>query len=97
MDFSAIADAGRANGFEVAGFATQAHAMASLGVDRELAALQEGLSEPAASGSRRPRQTLLMPGEMGERFKLLALTRGIAGRFRIQIPRFSGTLVAASL
>lgn len=77
VDFSAIADAGRANGFAVAGFATQAHAMASLGVDRELAAMQEGVSESRRLRLAQAAQTLMMPGEMGEHFKLLALTRGI--------------------
>jgi SAM-dependent MidA family methyltransferase len=77
VDFSAIADAGRANGFAIAGFATQAHAMASLGVDRELAAMQEGVNESRRLRLAQAAQTLMMPGEMGEHFKLLALTRGI--------------------
>ena len=77
VDFSAMADAGRANGFEVAGFATQAHAMAALGVDRELAALQAGVSESRRLRLAQAAQMLMMPGEMGEHFKLLALTRGI--------------------
>ncbi len=87
VDFSVIADVGRANGFEVAGFATQAHAMVSLGVERELAALQEGVSESRRLRLAQAAQTLMLPGEMGERFKVIALTRGIdatlsAFRFR---------------
>ena len=77
VDFSAIADVGRANGFEVAGFATQAQAMVSLGVDRELAALQEGVSESRRLRLAQAAQQLILPEEMGESFKLLALTRGI--------------------
>ena len=79
VDFSAIADVARANGFTVAGFATQAHAMMALGVERELASLQEGVTESRRLRLAQAAQTLLMPGEMGEHFKLLALTRGIDG------------------
>lgn len=79
VDFSALADAALAAGFAVAGFATQAHALAALGIDRELAMLQQGASENERYRLAQSGQTLLLPGEMGERCKLLALVRGVDG------------------
>jgi SAM-dependent MidA family methyltransferase len=79
VDFSALADAATAAGFTVAGFTTQAHALAALGVDRELADLQQGADEPTRYRLAQSAQTLMLPGEMGERFKLMALARGNCG------------------
>ncbi len=93
VDFSAIADVGRANRFEVAGFATQAHAMASLGVEQELRALQEGVSESRRLRLSQAAQQLMLPEEMGESFKLLALTRDIDA----QLAAFSFRDFSASL
>lgn len=76
VDFSALADAAVAAGFTVAGFTTQAHALAALGIDRELAGLQHGADERARYQLAQSVQTLMLPGEMGERFKLMALMRG---------------------
>lgn len=77
VDFSALADAGRDSGFEVAGFATQAHFLAALGIDRELAALLERAGERERIAQTGAAQALMLPGEMGERFKVLALARDI--------------------
>ncbi|MGE0029834.1 MAG: class I SAM-dependent methyltransferase [Steroidobacteraceae bacterium] len=76
VDYSALADAAVAAGFTIAGFTTQAHALAALGVDRELAELQQGADERSRYQLVQSAQTLMLPGEMGERFKLMALTRG---------------------
>jgi SAM-dependent MidA family methyltransferase len=84
VDFTAVAEAATAAGLEVAGFATQAHFLASLGIDRELAAALEHCKTRATT-SREPlalsqgASMLLLPGEMGERFKVMALTRAIDG------------------
>jgi SAM-dependent MidA family methyltransferase len=79
VDFSALADAAVAAGFTVAGFTTQAHALAALGVDRVFADLQQGADEPTRYRLAQSVQTLMLPGEMGERFKLMALARGNCG------------------
>ncbi len=79
VDFTAVADAAAATGLEVAGFATQAHFLASLGVDCELAAALEGASTREALALSQGASMLLLPGEMGERFKVMALGRGIEG------------------
>jgi SAM-dependent MidA family methyltransferase len=79
VDFSALCDAAVAAGYTVAGFATQAHALAALDVERELAALQQEAGERERYRLAQSVQTLMLPGEMGERFKLLALGRGVTG------------------
>ncbi|MGH8135316.1 MAG: class I SAM-dependent methyltransferase [Steroidobacteraceae bacterium] len=81
VDFTAVAEAAAGTGLEIAGFATQAHFLAALGIDRELAALLEGAGTREALALSQGASMLLLPGEMGERFKVMALTRGIAGPF----------------
>lgn len=72
VDFSAVAEAGEGLGFELAGYTTQAQfLLETLAGDPRLAA--DGPSARTASALK----TLVMPGEMGERFKLIWLTRGI--------------------
>ncbi len=76
VDFTAVAEAGAAAGWSVAGFATQAHFLIGAG-------LEQVLSTEVAGGDaemlRRASEvkTLTLPGEMGERFKFMALTRDI--------------------
>jgi SAM-dependent MidA family methyltransferase len=74
VDFSAVAAIAREAGFQVTGFTTQAQfLLESIARDGELALRQ--LSPEEASAMK----TLILPGEMGERFKLIWLTRGISG------------------
>ncbi len=75
VDFTRVAEAGLAAGLEVAGFTTQAHFLLANGFERHLAALRatlpadrEPLAAPAAL-------KLVLPSEMGERFKCIALGR----------------------
>ena len=81
VDFTAVAEAATASGLEIAGFATQAHFLAALGIDREIAVLLERAGTREALALSQGASMLLLPGEMGERFKVMALTRGIAGPF----------------
>jgi SAM-dependent MidA family methyltransferase len=74
VDFSACADAARAAGLDVAGFTTQAQfLLATLAV--EPPAVE---ANAAALRERSALKTLLLPGEMGERFKVLLLRNGAA-------------------
>jgi SAM-dependent MidA family methyltransferase len=82
IDFSALADAARAAGLDPAGFATQAHFLLETGIETELARLVEAAPERDHAAHRQAAATLLLPGEMGERFKVMALARGIRGPFR---------------
>jgi SAM-dependent MidA family methyltransferase len=81
VDFSALADDASDAGLEVGGLATQAHYLLEAGIDRELARLTGPAGERERAAHRQAAATLLLPGEMGERFKLMALTRGIDGPF----------------
>ena len=81
VDFSALADEGTACGLEIGGFATQAHYLLATGIEQELARLAGPVGETARLALRQGAATLLLPGEMGERFKVMALVRGIGGPF----------------
>lgn len=74
VDFSAAAAAGIAAGLDLAAYASQAHFLLGNGIGE--------LPPPAGGGESAIRhaaalRTLLLPGEMGERFKYLAFTRDI--------------------
>jgi SAM-dependent MidA family methyltransferase len=75
VDFSACADAATAAGFDVAGFTTQGQYLPSV-----LAALPPALAVDLASPREQSAlKTLILPGEMGERFKVMLLRKGLAG------------------
>jgi SAM-dependent MidA family methyltransferase len=74
VDFTTLAEAAHANGLDVAGYTTQAHFLFSCGLDQLLIALQD--SEPAEYfGYAQQAKTLTLPGQMGERFKAIALAK----------------------
>jgi len=76
VDFSACAEAGSAAGFDVAGFTTQGQYLLSV-----LAALPPELAVDLSSPREQSAlKTLILPGEMGERFKLLLLRKDVAGQ-----------------
>ncbi len=75
MDFTSLAEAGAAAGFSLAGFTTQTYFLAALNIDREmqhLAGADQNRFARVANEARR----LLLPGEMGERFKVMAWLKG---------------------
>jgi SAM-dependent MidA family methyltransferase len=76
VDFTRLAEASRANGFALAGFATQSHFLAGLGVDREMHAMAGGDAIHMARLAAQARR-LMMPGDMGESFKAMAWLRGM--------------------
>ncbi len=76
VDFTRLAEAGAAAGFAVAGFTTQAHFLAGTSIDRHMQARAGGDVHRFARLANQARQ-LLMPGEMGERFKAMAWLRGL--------------------
>ena len=76
VDFTALAEAGRAAGFDVAGFTTQTYFLAGLGIDAEMRAAAGGDPRREAVLANQARR-LMMPGEMGERFKAMAWMRGL--------------------
>jgi SAM-dependent MidA family methyltransferase len=76
VDFTRVAEASRAAGFELAGFTTQAHFLAGLKIDQEMQLAAGGDANDFARLANQARQ-LMMPGEMGERFKAMAWLRGL--------------------
>jgi SAM-dependent MidA family methyltransferase len=76
VDFTAVAEACMAAKCELAGFTTQAFFLAGLGIDREMQALAGDDANQFARLANQAKQ-LMLPGEMGERFKAMAWTRGI--------------------
>jgi SAM-dependent MidA family methyltransferase len=88
VDFTGVAEAGLAAGAYVAGFTTQAQFLVNAGLDaayaERLARLEAGESgEQSASAHAfklaalaQGAQRLVMPQEMGERFKVLSLAKG---------------------
>ncbi len=79
VDFTRVAEAADAAGLEVPGFATQAALLLALGIEGAVAgAADEPTRIRRASEARR----LLMPEEMGESFKAIALGRGFDAPLR---------------
>lgn len=71
VDFTAVAEAGVAAGFDLAGFTTQASFLIGCGIDRILS------DAPDAFDLTPGAKQLLLPAIMGERFKAMGLTKGI--------------------
>jgi len=78
VDFTSVALAAVDAGLELKGYTTQAHFLINAGVTDLLAR-----TSPDDSASYLPlaaqTQKLLSPAEMGELFKVIALSRGIEG------------------
>jgi SAM-dependent MidA family methyltransferase len=84
VDFTRLAEAASDAGLEVAGYCTQAAFLLGAGIEAELSAAADALERARHASQARQ---LLMPGEMGETFKALALTRGdvdCGAAFRVQ-------------
>ncbi len=86
VDFTAVAEAGSAAGLEVTGYTSQAHFLLDCGIDRLLSATGPTDSLDYLKQAQQAKQ-LMLPGEMGERFKFIGLARGTeapAPGFRLQ-------------
>lgn len=76
IDFTALAEAAVAHGLSVSGYTTQAYFLLASGLDEIGASLAD---LPAVERMQLAQQIrrLTLPGEMGEKFKAIALTRGL--------------------
>jgi len=75
VDFTAVAEAAQAAGLQVAGYTTQAHFLIGNGIGGFVADVT-GLDVAERVNLSRQAMLLTLPGEMGERFKAMALARG---------------------
>ncbi|MFZ0552519.1 MAG: SAM-dependent methyltransferase, partial [Steroidobacteraceae bacterium] len=72
VDFTRVAEAAAACGLDVGGFCTQAAFLLGTGVEQLVAQSTDTVAHARLAGEAR---RLLLPGEMGEAFKVMALTR----------------------
>jgi SAM-dependent MidA family methyltransferase len=72
VDFTRVAEAAVAADLEVRGFSTQAAFLLATGIERFVAEAGDIVEQTRRAGEAR---RLLLPGEMGEAFKAMALTR----------------------
>jgi SAM-dependent MidA family methyltransferase len=79
VDFSAVAAAAVAGGLEIEGFVTQSQFLLAAGLDVELAGFTEMPIDAQLKLSAEVK-LLTLPGGMGEHFKCLGLSRGLAAR-----------------
>lgn len=75
VDFTAVAEAAVAAGMGVAGYTTQAHFLIGNGIEKFLAPDEDG-ELAARLQLARQAMMLTLPGEMGERFKVIGLSVG---------------------
>ena len=89
VDFTRVAEAALAAGLDVAGFCTQAAFLLATGIEALVAEAVGTVERTRRAGEAR---RLLLPGEMGESFKAMALTRdydAALGGFALQDLRHS--------
>lgn len=84
VDFTAVAEAALAAGLEVLGYGPQGPFLMAAGLDAVLAARAADDGQADLRAVQQAKQ-LILPGEMGERFGVMALGRGVDG----PLPAFS--------
>lgn len=76
VDFTRVAEAADACGLKVRGFATQSAFLLGAGIERLITEASDAIARARLAGEA---HQLLMPGEMGEVFKVMVLSRDFAG------------------
>ena len=76
VDFTAVAEAGLAAGFKLSGYTTQANFLLGCGLDKILLESETGEGFDYIKALQGIKQ-LTLPSEMGERFKVIGLTKGM--------------------
>lgn len=77
VDFTEVAEAGTESGLELEGYTTQAHFLMAAGIG-EVSGLDPEDPRARAQSAQALRK-LLLPGEMGEKFKVIAFSRAWPG------------------
>lgn len=75
VDFGALAEAGKGAGFDIAGLGTQADFLIANGLADVFADLQANAGEVERYRVSQEIKRLTLPGEMGEKFKVIAFSR----------------------
>lgn len=78
VDFTAVAEAAHDAGAEIAGYASQAAFLLNCGIADLLAGRQRADDAAAAASATGAINLILSPNEMGELFKVIALTKNVA-------------------
>jgi SAM-dependent MidA family methyltransferase len=76
VDFTRVAEAAIETGLDMGGFTTQAHFLVANDFESHVAALHQSAPSNDVVDPVRAARRLVLPTDMGERFKCLALTRG---------------------
>ena len=90
VDFTALAEAADFCGLEVSGYTTQVMFLLGCGLDEVLAG-SELLADKERITINNEVLRLTLPGEMGERFQVMALSRGLEEELRDDLIGFSLT------
>jgi SAM-dependent MidA family methyltransferase len=77
IDFTAVAEAGHEAGADVAGYTSQSVFLMNCGIGELLAKRREGNNSSSTARATGALNLLLSPNEMGELFKVIALTKRI--------------------
>ncbi|NND59003.1 MAG: SAM-dependent methyltransferase [Gammaproteobacteria bacterium] len=77
VDFTTIAEAAVDNGCRVGGYTTQAHFLIGCGLEQQFNQMRSRVDEQAAASMGKAVQRLLMPGEMGENFRVIAIEKDL--------------------
>ena len=77
VDFTALAEAGVNAGFDFAGYCSQASFLGGNGLETQLREINEIADEAERDRRHQEIKRLSLPGEMGERFKVIGLSRGV--------------------
>jgi SAM-dependent MidA family methyltransferase len=92
VDFTAVAEAASSAGMSIGGFSTQAHFLIGCGIEQFIAGLADAELHQRLQLARQA-MLLTLPGEMGERFKVI----GLATNYDHPLRGFSVRDLAASL
>lgn len=77
VDFTALAEAGDSAGFEIAGFVEQGAFLLGSGLDAHFTNALSGADTAATYRLAQQVKRLTLPGEMGQKFKLMLMTRNV--------------------
>ncbi|MEA3241813.1 MAG: SAM-dependent methyltransferase, partial [Pseudomonadota bacterium] len=76
VDFTAIAEAATAAGMQLEGFASQARFLVACGIDQLMAEIDTSNTRQFLQLGNEAKR-LMLPGEMGERFKVIGFSRNL--------------------